>query len=1747
MNFLKSLKNKKGMSGAIKASIVFLTLAFIVVSVSYIIPAFAVHSSGANVIIPGFEKCNVFNTYTLTVTQTGGPDPIYNVRIYNKTNNVSTSFLDQTGFACGPAPTGWSFKGFFNFITSSYCEYETDQDPANPYTIATGGALNFTFSINILNESVHTFQVSTIDTQQPVGFQFFSYPTITVDCTPPVTTKTYGQPFYSPDNNATEWINSSTLVKLTAIDPQPHPSNVSKTYYKDVYLSDSTDWHYCSSSSDCANYKVAAPSDPLNPDGWTLYSSPFTKSPESCHIIEYYSVDNVGNVEPIKHQCVFVDNTQPTLTKIIGSPNKTCDRSDSSGCAYWVTQSTPIELNCTDQGDHPVNHVSIWYKIWNDKNNTWSPWIDTAVLPQASKTIYFGEDSVHILEAYCVDAVGNAGPIDNETFRVDSTPPVITKTVIGPQVGTCPPRPGHPEDNCYIKDSTDDDGTIIQVNATDPDSTGKGCNVGQVKCEYYYLLDNGSKKMSFHDDTYSPFNITFNDDSNHTLVIKCWDSLGNIGWDNETFLVDSTPPTTTKTYGNPSVVNGNYRWINSSTPITLSSIDNKVGVDNIQYRVTKLNISDSACVEACEDYGGSGDYQGVKGNNVTFTIPEYSCHFIEYWAVDKLGNAEKRHYQCVFVDNQAPQMLKTVGQPNIPVAGTGCENVTYDGAVPSGSGATIDPDHLGSKEEPIVLKPGDSINESKIITTSATPIGKLDVVFLFDLTGSMGGVIGSAQANAISIMNNITSLVNDSQFGVGSFRDYPSESSDQYSSCGYPGYYGDPGDSPWYFNQDLTNNTAAVSTAISGFFANGGGDGPEAYARALYESSQDFSWRAGARKVVIIFGDNVPHDCNLGTYYDGSGSCPTTTGRDPGRDGIVNTSDDLPWPTVVSDLQAAGVSVVFVDLSSGYACPGAWKYATNQTGGIYTLGSTSGLPAQIVSSVQNITGEIKHLTLETKPGFEDWVKWTPTEYTDVKGGEIKDFNITITVPSGQPGGNYHFYIKVMGDGAILAVEEIFVHVDAPACAGGESFTWVRDDVTPITLSCDDSWNGTAPHPVDQETMCYKISFDKPETPWLTGQYCGEFGGDYNSTTGECCAYVGKPIIDDAVDSILPKAYTFTFMEDSNHDLEFYCKDALGNKGTLDVENFKVDSTPPIITKTLVGPHIGCGPSDTSCYIKDWNNSDGTTIHVEVADNNSLGCAVGGVKCEYYYLLDDNATKKGFVDDSAPPFDIKFNDDSNHTLVIKCWDALKNSVTDTESFLVDSIPPVTKKTYGTPFYTDGTSDWITSATPISLTSTDNKVGVDKTYYKYEIVDDSNCYNDTLCQGLPDIDKTWDSATPSILGVVSFTIPEDSCHLIEFYSADKLGNVETPKRQCVFVDNQPPTVSKIISDPKEHWEGDNTFYPGLTERCWNDSAKDEIECWKITLGTTLNISCNDPQPHPVDNSKMCFQVELDGDDKTQTYCGSKYIDGNFNESGDGYCCLSAGENMENFQFAEESQHDLKVKCVDALGNQGPVDEEKFKVEGCTEQLCLYKKWNLISVPFVLFNDSTSDVFKNISDDIVSVWSYDNGNWYTWSPGVGGTLQHIKPGYGYWVLAKDDKCFDIAGSLFSPLEVPPSRDLQPGWNLVGYYGNTIVNKDGVFAVDPVDSSKCIIANKPVYCALNSLIDTEEGFPRWSSLWNYFNNGGDKAGWEGLSGCIDGKWTDNMEPYKGYWIEMDVKDSYAPATNCIWNTDLKCVSEFH
>lgn len=105
-----------------------------------------------------------------------------------------------------------------------------------------------------------------------------------------------------------------------------------------------------------------------------------------------------------------------------------------------------------------------------------------------------------------------------------------------------------------------------------------------------------------------------------------------------------------------------------------------------------------------------------------------------------------------------------------------------------------------------------------------------------------------------------------------------------------------------------------------------------------------------------------------------------------------------------------------------------------------------------------------------------------------------------------------------------------------------------------------------------------------------------------------------------------------------------------------------------------------------------------------------------------------------------------------------------------------------------------------------------------------------------------------------------------------------------------------------------------------------------------------------------------------------------------------------------------------------------------------------WNLISLPVVPSNTAIATVLGSAADNIDAVWTYDPTNlnavngWLVFVPGnPEGTnnLTLMTTGFGYWVSVTGNANLSGSGTLLiaGPTS-PPSRSLQSGWNLIGYY---------------------------------------------------------------------------------------------------------------
>ena len=253
----------------------------------------------------------------------------------------------------------------------------------------------------------------------------------------------------------------------------------------------------------------------------------------------------------------------------------------------------------------------------------------------------------------------------------------------------------------------------------------------------------------------------------------------------------------------------------------------------------------------------------------------------------------------------------------------------------------------------------------------------------------------------------------------------------------------------------------AVAAAISRLQITPGMDGPESYTRALYESYADtnVTWRSGAKRVMVNFGDSVPHDCNLNEGIPGTGSTVHSTGGDPGRDGIMGTSDDLDLQDVLAGMASNHVVLLAARVSSYTFTDYYFQYWTNwtaRTGGKAFQSTNITLINDLRHEITNSLAIVCVNNLQPMvepPAFSSWLTVTPPAYGQICSGDIRIFNLALTPPAGTPAGDYSFTLRMVDDQDVDYVDKsVLIHVSPtvplPVALNNSNLTWATASSIP---------------------------------------------------------------------------------------------------------------------------------------------------------------------------------------------------------------------------------------------------------------------------------------------------------------------------------------------------------------------------------------------------------------------------------------------------------------------------------------------------------------------------------------------------------------------------------------------------------------------------------------------------------------------------------------------------------------------------
>lgn len=131
-------------------------------------------------------------------------------------------------------------------------------------------------------------------------------------------------------------------------------------------------------------------------------------------------------------------------------------------------------------------------------------------------------------------------------------------------------------------------------------------------------------------------------------------------------------------------------------------------------------------------------------------------------------------------------------------------------------------------------------------TTSAVgpmpPGGPIEIVFSFDTTGSMSGVLGQVREQVQEVINRL-------------FKDIPMLKIAVFA-------HGDYCDKANYVTKyvDFTNDAKKLCHFVETVKSTGGGDWEECYELVLRQARERLSWTPGTQRSLVMIGDAIPHD-----------------------------------------------------------------------------------------------------------------------------------------------------------------------------------------------------------------------------------------------------------------------------------------------------------------------------------------------------------------------------------------------------------------------------------------------------------------------------------------------------------------------------------------------------------------------------------------------------------------------------------------------------------------------------------------------------------------------------------------------------------------------------------------------------------------------------------------------------------------------------------------------------------------------
>lgn len=382
-----------------------------------------------------------------------------------------------------PGANGW----YGTPVTITLSATENGSGLVNSYyTLDWGQPITYTGPFTISTSGVHRVFYWSADVAG--NYEPLQYMDIKVDMTAPSTQATVG------GTSSNDWWRSPALVHLAATDSE---SGTVNTYYT------------------------------IDGGDTQTYTTTFNVTGGGTHVINYWSVDAIGNTETQQSVTVNVDVTAPTTQISTGG----------IGSNGWYRSSVNVSLTGDDNSQAGV--AQTFYSVNGGPTQTYAGVF--AVSGQGQHQVSF----------WSTDWFGNTEAPKNAVIKIDLTAPTTQSSLNGPVGG-----------NGYYKGA-------VQVTLTASD------NLSGVAAKYF-RVDGGATQ------TYTSA-FTVSGDGNHAVEYWSVDVAGNIAGASTVIVkIDVSAPLTLATGSGTAGTNG---WYRSTVQVSLSASDNLSGVQTTYYKI----------------------------------------------------------------------------------------------------------------------------------------------------------------------------------------------------------------------------------------------------------------------------------------------------------------------------------------------------------------------------------------------------------------------------------------------------------------------------------------------------------------------------------------------------------------------------------------------------------------------------------------------------------------------------------------------------------------------------------------------------------------------------------------------------------------------------------------------------------------------------------------------------------------------------------------------------------------------------------------------------------------------------------------------------------------------------------------------------------------------------------------------------------------------------------------------------------